>query len=280
MKKKFKIASIVTALATLFASPAMALADGPLVVTQTNDQGWVFNRDTTTQTPYEFNEDDASLGEGSLYVLPITNTDTSGNPDRLDKFVAELPLNVPVDTFNSVSYDFLIAGNGDSADANQFYLNVYATLPDPETHPHYNCRFDYVPTSGSTSIFTTASFNDTTVATNVADRSGDSLTCPDTLAEMPAGSSISFLSLNVGDTSLNDTGLAGYLDNVVVDIDANARTYDFEPTITVANKDACKNGGWATSNTPVYKNQGQCVSSFAKEKAKGNPVTNFLNNLF
>jgi len=28
-------------------------------------------------------------------------------------------------------------------------------------------------------------------------------------------------------------------------------------------KDACKDDGWKTSPSPVYKNQGQCVSSFA-----------------
>lgn len=35
---------------------------------------------------------------------------------------------------------------------------------------------------------------------------------------------------------------------------------DFEPALTPADKDACKKDGWKTFNTPVFKNQGQCVS--------------------
>jgi hypothetical protein len=35
------------------------------------------------------------------------------------------------------------------------------------------------------------------------------------------------------------------------------------PVVSLANKDACKNNGWKTSNTPVFKNQGDCVSYFA-----------------
>ncbi|BDZ46527.1 hypothetical protein GCM10025866_24360 [Naasia aerilata] len=37
--------------------------------------------------------------------------------------------------------------------------------------------------------------------------------------------------------------------------------------VKLAGKDDCKNGGWATSTVPVFKNQGQCVSSFASAKA-------------
>ena len=40
-------------------------------------------------------------------------------------------------------------------------------------------------------------------------------------------------------------------------------TYDFEPTITPQSKDDCKKGGWQNSNTPVFKNQGDCVSYVA-----------------
>jgi hypothetical protein len=47
------------------------------------------------------------------------------------------------------------------------------------------------------------------------------------------------------------------------------------------NKEDCKDGGWATSNSPAFKNQGDCVSSFAsKEKAKGNPIANLFRSLF
>ena len=43
----------------------------------------------------------------------------------------------------------------------------------------------------------------------------------------------------------------------------NGTAYDFEPTLTPTSKDACKDGGWSTFNTPAFKNQGDCVSYIA-----------------
>ncbi|WP_155858736.1 hypothetical protein [Candidatus Blastococcus massiliensis] len=42
-------------------------------------------------------------------------------------------------------------------------------------------------------------------------------------------------------------------------------TYDFETDVVLSSKDQCKDGGWATSTAPVYRNQGDCVSSFASQ---------------
>ncbi|MGY1840289.1 MULTISPECIES: hypothetical protein [unclassified Modestobacter] len=44
-----------------------------------------------------------------------------------------------------------------------------------------------------------------------------------------------------------------------------AVTYDFEPDVRLSGKNDCKEGGWATSTDPVFRNQGACVSHFAKE---------------
>jgi hypothetical protein len=43
-------------------------------------------------------------------------------------------------------------------------------------------------------------------------------------------------------------------------------TYTFAADVVLTSKDQCKNGGWATSTLPVYKNQGECVSHFAAAK--------------
>jgi hypothetical protein len=254
--KRF-VAGISAALVMpLMAVMPLASAAGSVIVTPTNTQGWVLNGDLTTATPYEFSEDQASIGEGSLFVPAI-------GANASDKFIAALPLGVAASDLTSVSYDFMVAGNGNETDANQFYLNVYTNLPGSTTF--YDCRFDYVPTAGSTTDFTTATFNATDVPVNVASRGG--ATCPATLAEMPTGSTISFITLNVGDTSTNDLGLAGYLDNVVVTTTAGDTVYDFEQDpATLTSKEACKNGGWMTSEAPVFKNQGQCVSSFARQQ--------------
>lgn len=44
--------------------------------------------------------------------------------------------------------------------------------------------------------------------------------------------------------------------------------YTFRESITLTSKDECKSGGWATAEYPTYKNQGECVSSFAKLSPK------------
>lgn len=245
--------------AVLFLSTGGVLAAAStVVVTPTNNQGWMFNPDPINTTPYNFTEDEASIGDGSLFVQPI-----GANP--LQKFIAAKQLGVPVADVNSISYDFLIAGNGTVTDANQFYLNVYTNLPGSTTF--YDCRFDYVPTIGSTTNFTTASFSASDTPTAIGDRTagGDTFVCPATLAGMPTGSTVSNIVLNVGDTSVNDIGLAGYLDNVVVNTDGGVTTYDFELVYKnmPSSKDACKKGGWMTltdQNGDAFKNQGQCVS--------------------
>ena len=90
-----------------------------------NQPGWLFNRDTTTSTPFAFDGDEASIGVGSLHVFPI-----SGDPaDRKDKMIAELFPGFPEASTTSLAYDFLIGSGGDDSDAHQFYLNVYTNLP-------------------------------------------------------------------------------------------------------------------------------------------------------
>ncbi len=251
-------------------TPLMAVAaPSTVVVTPLNTQGWAFSRDQGFDTPYEFNQDQASEGIGSLYVKPITNT---LNPGGDDKFIAEKSIGLPVSEINSISYDFLIAGNGDPSDANQFYLNVYTSLP-VNPNSFYDCRFDYVPTVGSTAAFTTASFSSSAVPTFVASRGG--ALCPTTLSGMPAGSTVKFISLNVGDRSTNDTGLAGYLDNVVVATASGSTSYDFEPFQNATSKEQCKNDGYkllSNATGQSFKNQGDCVSFVAsggKNQASG-----------
>jgi hypothetical protein len=55
-------------------------------------------------------------------------------------------------------------------------------------------------------------------------------------------------------------------DGVINAITFAGTRHTFAPSVTLTSKDQCKNGGWATSTAPVYKNQGDCVSSFAAKK--------------
>ena len=220
-----------------------------------NQPGWLFNRDLSTSTPYEFNTDAASIGVGSLYVKPI-------GANASDKFVAENFLMTPVADVNSVSYDFKIGAGGDASDKVQFYMNVYANFGESSPTKFYDCRYNVVPTVGSTGGFTTVTF-DPTQAYPVTQRNTSPHACPAVPADMDtlsAGSTIRAFALNVGDTSTSDVGLDGYLDKVVVDASGNVVTYDFEPALTPSDKNECKKDGWKTFNTPAFRNQGQCVA--------------------
>lgn len=223
-----------------------------------NQPGWLFNRDVTTSTPFEFNTDEASIGNGSLYVKPI-------GANAADKFIAENFINAPIADVNSISYDFLIGSGGVATEEEQFYMSVYANFGVSPDDKFYDCRYSVIPTVGSTTNFTTVTF-DPTQPYPVTTRGGASaspFTCPAVPADMDllsAGSNIRAFSLNVGDTSTSDLGLDGYLDKVVVNVGNDVTTYDFEPLLSPADKNACKNNGWKTFNNPVFKNQGDCVS--------------------
>lgn len=83
------------------------------------------------------------------------------------------------------------------------------------------------------------------------------------------------LSIRVGEPYAD--GYTENIDKFIFGTVSSTKVFDFEPTVSLINKDQCKNGGWMTSNTTIYKNQGDCVSSFASNgKAKGNPP-NILN---
>jgi hypothetical protein len=55
-------------------------------------------------------------------------------------------------------------------------------------------------------------------------------------------------------------------DYTIKSISFNDTTYTFKKTVKLTSKDQCKKDGWQTSTAPVFKNQGDCVSSFASGK--------------
>lgn len=44
--------------------------------------------------------------------------------------------------------------------------------------------------------------------------------------------------------------------------------YTFTEPVVLTSKEECKDGGWATSTAPTFKNQGECASAFAATKSK------------
>ncbi len=202
-----------------------------------NQPGWLFNRDLSTQTPFEFNSDEAVIGSGSLYVQPITNTINGSS----DKFIGEFFALTKIDDITSFSYDYKIGAGGDASDANEFYLNVYANYGESSGTKYYDCRYNVVPTIGSTSDFTMVTF-DPTESYPVATRGGASAspyTCPSVPADMNTqspGSTVRAFAINVGDTAATDQGLDGYYDNVVFATTSAVTTYDFEPDTTAPSQ--------------------------------------------
>lgn len=220
-----------------------------------NQPGWMFNRDVSTSTPFEFKPGNASIGSGGLYVSPVANdftgTCSSSTPAPMpgcDKFIGEYFYLDSVDSFNSMSYDFKIAGSGTNASAGQFYANVYISNTNSPYH-YKDCKLDFVPSVGSTSGYTTYTFDKDTVATKVSGTNCGTGTKLDDFA----GQYIRMIAINVGDTSSNDAGLAGYYDNVVVN-GTSSNTFDFEPFVPsipsnlgfVSSDQVC--GGYTNTN--------------------------------
>lgn len=101
-----------------------------------------------------------------------------------------------------------------------------------------------------------------------------------TLAEIKANNPnavVGKIGINQGG---GNAGLIAASDGLTVNTD----TYNFEGSVTLANKDQCKNNGWKDSTDPVFKNQGECVSKFSSQnKSQGNPmdqVVNFFRSMF
>jgi hypothetical protein len=57
-------------------------------------------------------------------------------------------------------------------------------------------------------------------------------------------------------------------DGVLDSITFAGEDYTFRPSVTLTAKGDCYDDGWKTGEYPSYKNQGECVSSFAKSKSK------------
>lgn len=234
-------------------------SDDPTVTTviiPKDNVSWLFNRDITTASPYNFTTDQASIGTGSLYAHPIANTYPVATKEGNDKFIAEDFVMSPIADINKITYDYMIGSGGDTSDANHFYMSVYANFGESPENKYYDCRYSVVPSVGSTSGFTTVTF-DPSQAYPVATRTGSEAspyTCPTVPADMDTlspGSIIRVYALNMGDTSMNDTGLDGYFDNVVVDKGAEITVYDFEPMSITAPT----NLGWNLRSKSASANE-------------------------
>jgi hypothetical protein len=58
-------------------------------------------------------------------------------------------------------------------------------------------------------------------------------------------------------------GSGVYADGTLNALQFAGDRYTFAKSVVLTSKSECKNGGWATSTAPVFRNQGGCVSFFA-----------------
>lgn len=179
--------------------------------------GWLFNRDTNTDTPFTFTSDEASLGLGSLYVLPI-------GANASDKFIGELFVRETLSDVESISYDYRLGDTVPANQVNQFYANVYVNFTDNGDYGH--CVYNVVPTNG-TAGWHTMTF-DPEATYDVRTRGSAPATCPARPADLPDTAHLRMFALNLGDTSVNDQGVDGYFDKVVVTTVDDVLTYDLE----------------------------------------------------
>lgn len=239
--------ALVTASATL--RQQVTYISGNTATAENDPGGWMFARDPGNAVPYAITFGPASAGGGSLFVPPLTGPATK-------KFIGELFLVTPMADVESISFDFQM-GSGPAL-ANQFYANVYANFGVSSPTKFYDCRYNIVPATGSTTEFTTVTF-DPQQSYSVTPRTGTAappFPCPASPAAMGAGATLRAFAINLGDTAIGDLGMSGYFDNVVVTTTTGETVYDFDPV--PASKADCMNNGWRDYGDQ-FANQGQCV---------------------
>ena len=74
---------------------------------------------------------------------------------------------------------------------------------------------------------------------------------------------IASLGVNVGHGPAGTFN--GNADALTLGLGTSTTVYNFEHAITLVSKNECKRGGWMTSTSPTFKNQGDCVSFFASD---------------
>ena len=214
---------------------------------------------------YQFTDEDYFLGTGSFKgSLPGINGDEKTrliyNSMPYNRFNNEM-WNRPVADLDYIEYSFKAESCGSklSPCPSEFYLNVY-TRTDATSVAYYDCKYDFTPAVGGEAglavgegwatvrfdlaapAVNTMTYNPVDKIANPRDR------CPDAGArqndplqaaadaefvlgtnEQPVvGSGIGqIFALNMGDTGIDDAGLAGYFDKVVIKLKGeSARIYD------------------------------------------------------
>lgn len=195
-----------------------------LTVSPSALQGWQIIPDGTV--PYTFTDTTGSIGTGSLQFGPIDGS----NP--VNQFILQAPyLNGLSSEFSSFAYDIYVDPLSTKGSQNflvQVYVNSSANGPGT-TLSGYDCRYDFATPAGlSTGTWHTRSFDANFTGWVSMSQPIGVGACQTSLNALPANSTIMFIRLNGGGSTVADEGLMGGFDNVVITTTSGSDTYDFE----------------------------------------------------
>ena len=242
------------------AMPLTAMAANTVVVTPTNEQGWSI-ADTRPGGAINFVADStAPAGSGALQLTTDATTTAkaqylhaaSDTLASVNDFSYYTKQNSAPFSGAAPSYQIPVFLNG-TAGFTTLVFEPYQNPLEGAVTPGVWQKWD-VANGLFWSSRTVACSNGTVVGTPGGPAS---YTLSQIRSLCPSAVTLGF-GVNIGSNN------PSY--NVEADlVTYNGTTYNFEPTLSPSSKDACKDGGWSTFNTPTFKNQGDCVSYIASD---------------
>jgi hypothetical protein len=237
------------------ALPLTALAASPTVVTPTNTQGWS-TADTRPGGAVEFVSDaTAPAGSGALELT--SDATTTAKAQYLHETTT------PLSQVNELSY---------------YTKQVSALFPGGA--PSYQLAVNLTGSGGFTTLVYEPYQNGVVVPGTWQQWDVDagqfwssrSVTCSGG-AVVAGGGGAPFYTLAQLQQMCPEAVVGAFGVNIgsnnpayTVETDLvsfNGQAYNFEPALAPDSKEACKNGGWQSFNSPSFSNQGQCVSYVA-----------------
>lgn len=253
MKMSGKVIAGVSAIAALVL-PLVALAAGTTVVTPSNLQGWG-TADTRPGGAVEFAVD--ANPPGGFGALRMTTTNDNAAKAQF-MHAASGPLSVVTELGYYAKQNSAIFAGGNVSYQLPVFLNGTSGFT----------TFVYEPYQNGTVVNGTWQYWDVDAGNFWSTRS---VTCSGG-SVVAGGGGAPFYTLAQIKTMCPDAEVLGFGVNigsfnpgydVLTDlVNFNGDIYDFEPALTPQSKESCKDGGWVVFNSPVFKNQGECVSFF------------------
>ena len=273
MKKSRIIGALACAAALSSAAPAMAATTEQVMESDVTravenapptDNWMLYTRAGTPPTAGSFVDGPAPtpLGDGSLRLATTTGSEKVFlfNYDHVGTKLSDVD-SISYSTYRDegsaqqvAALNLVIDFNGPAVDGG-FSTLVFEPVYNTNQGPVVSDQWQTWTATGSGNWWSTRAINGQCAgATAPCDKTWDEI-----VANNPDATVLGGTGVNQGS---GNPGLTTNVDAFTFD----ETTYDFERTVAPSSKDDCKNGGWQRFNDPVFKNQGDCVSSFGGKK--------------